>query len=135
MKFTRFFPAIARILLGLPLVVFGLNSFLNFIKPPADLVMSEKATNFITALMESGYMGPLIGLTLLVSGVLLLINRCVPFALVIFFPFLLNSVLYHLYLERSGLPMVTVLSALELYLAWHHRAAYRPLFATRQAAT
>lgn len=135
MKFTRFFPAIARILLGLPLVVFGLNSFFNFIKPPADLVMSEKAQNFITALMESGYMGPLIGITLLVSGVLLLINRCVPFALVFFFPFLLNSVLYHLYLERSGLPMATILSALLLYLAWHHRAAYRPLFVTRQQGT
>jgi uncharacterized membrane protein YphA (DoxX/SURF4 family) len=134
MKFTRFLPAVARILLGLPLVIFGLNSFFNFIKPPADLVMSDKAMNFITALMESGYMGPLIGVTLLVSGVLLLINRCVPFALVFFFPFLLNSVLYHLYLERSGLPMAIILTALELYLAWHHRAAYRPLFATRQQA-
>ena len=33
-SFTRFFPAIARILLGLPLVIFGLNGFLNFIPPP-----------------------------------------------------------------------------------------------------
>jgi uncharacterized membrane protein YphA (DoxX/SURF4 family) len=130
-SFTRFFPAIARVLFGLPLVVFGLNGFLNFIKPPPDLVMSEKAIQFSTALMESGYMTPLIGTTLLVPGLLLLINRFVPLALVLLAPFLVNSILFHVFLERSGLPMAVIFVALELYLAWVYRAAYRPLFVSR----
>lgn len=130
-SFTRFIPAIARYLLGLPLVVFGLNGFLNFIKPPPDMVMPAKALQFSTALMDSGYMMPLIGATLLVSGVLLVVNRFVPLALILLAPFFVNSVLFHFFLERSGLPMALVFTALELYLAWAYRAAYRPLFVSR----
>ena len=33
-SFTHYFPAIARILMGVPLIVFGLNGFFNFIPPP-----------------------------------------------------------------------------------------------------
>jgi hypothetical protein len=32
--FTSHLPAIARILMGLPLIVFGLNGFFNFIRRP-----------------------------------------------------------------------------------------------------
>lgn len=131
-SFTRFLPAIARILLGLPLVIFGLNGFLNFIQPPPE-PLPEKATAFAMALMESGYMLPLIGATMLVSGVLLVINRFVPLALVLMAPFFVNSVLFHLFLERSGLPMAAIFCALELYLAWVYRKAYQPLFVARAA--
>ena len=130
-SFTRFLPPIARFLLGLPLVIFGLNGFLNFIKPPADMVMPAKALQFSTALMESGYMMPLIGATLLVSGVLLVVNRFVPLALVLLAPFFVNSVMFHACLERTGLPMALVFTALDLYLAWVNRAAYRPLLTGR----
>lgn len=129
-SFTRFLPPIARFLLGLPLVVFGLNGFFNFIPQP-EVVMPEKALNFATALAESGYMMPLIGLTLLVSGLLLVLNRFVPLALLFLAPFFVNSLCFHLFLEHSGLPPAIVFSALVVYLAWVHRAAYRPLFQAR----
>lgn len=129
-SFTRFLPVIARILLGLPLVIFGLNGFLNFIPPPPE-PLPEKAMAFAGALVESGYMMPMIGATMLVSGVLLVIGRFVPLALVIMAPFFVNSVLFHLFLERSGLPMALIFTALELYLAWIYRKAYQPLFVAR----
>ncbi len=128
--FTRFLPAIARVLLGFPLLVFGLNGFFNFIPPP-EMTMPEKALNFSAALMESGYMMPMIGVTLLVSGALLLLNRFVPLALLFLAPFFVNSLCFHLFLERTGLPPAIVFSALVVYLAWVHRAAYRPLFQAR----
>jgi hypothetical protein len=129
-SFTRFIPHVARYLLGLPLIVFGLNGFLNFIPQP-EMVMPEKTLQFVTALAESGYMMQLIGATLLGCGLLLVVNRFVPLALVLLAPFFLNSVLFHVFLERTGLPMSLVFSALELYLAWAYRAAYRPLFVSR----
>jgi hypothetical protein len=128
--FFRFVPAVARILLGLPLVIFGLNGFLNFIPPPPE-PLPEKAMAFAGALAESGYMLQLIGATMLVSGALLVINRFVPLALLLMAPFFLNSVLFHLFLERSGLPMALIFTALELYLAWVYRKAYQPLFVAR----
>ena len=131
-SFTRHFPTIARILLGLPLLVFGLNGFLNFIPPPPTPLPAGAAA-FAGALFNTGYMMQLIGVTQLVVGVLLLANRFVPLALVLFAPFIVNSVAFHIFLERSGLPMVSVFAGLLLYLAWVHRAAYRPLLTAQIA--
>lgn len=127
---TKIAPAIARFLLGLPLVVFGLNGFLNFIPQP-ETALPPAAEKFSLALLESGYMMPLIGATLLTVGVLLVLNRFVPLALVLFAPFIVNSLAFHLFLERTGLVPAGVFLALHLYLAWAYRAAWRPLFSAR----
>lgn len=127
---TKIAPAIARFLLGLPLVVFGLNGFLNFIPQP-ETALPPGAEKFSVALLESGYMMPLIGATLLTVGVLLVLNRFVPLALVLFAPFIVNSLAFHLFLEPTGLVPAGVFLALHLYLAWAYRAAWRPLFSAR----
>ncbi len=131
--FTRFLPPAARILLGLPLLVFGLNAFFNFIPPPEE-PLPEAAMAFAGALMNTGYMLKLIGCTHLIVGVLLLANRFVPLALVLFAPFIVNAVAFHLFLEPSGLIISGVFLALELYLAWVHRSAYGPLLTARAAS-
>lgn len=129
-SFTRFFPAIARYLLGVPLLVFGLNSFLNFIPQPRT-PMPEKAMAFAGALMNSGYMMQLIGVTFLIVGVCLVFNRFVPLALALFAPFIVNSLAFHIFLEHTGLPVAAVFFALELYLAWAYRAAFRLMLAPK----
>jgi hypothetical protein len=131
-SFTRFFPAIVRILMGLPLLVFGLNMFLNFIPQPKT-TMSEGAMAFVGALVKSGYMMKLIGTTQAIVGALLLSNRFVPLALALFAPFIVNSIAFHVCLEPSGLPMAAVFLALELYLVWAYRHAYRTMLAARVA--
>jgi len=124
---------VVRVLMGLPLVVFGLNGFLDFIPPPEG-GLAPAAARFSQALIESGYMMPLIGATLLTVGVLLLANRFVPLALVLFAPFIVNSVAFHLALERGGLVPAVVFLAFELYLAWAYRAAWRPILTARAEA-
>jgi putative oxidoreductase len=119
-----------RILLGLPLVVFGLNAFLNFIPQPKTPI-APAAAAFAGALMATGYMMQLIGLTQLVAGFLLLINRFVPLALVLLAPFFVNSIAFHVVLEHSGLPMALAFTALELALAWSYRRAYATLLTAR----
>lgn len=129
-RITRHLPAIARIVMGLPLVIFGLNGFLNFIPPPPT-ALPEKAMAFAGALMNSGYMMQLIGATHLVAGVMLVTNRFVPLALALWAPFIVNSVAFHLFLERSGLGMALIFLVLELYLAWAYRHAFRPMLTAR----
>ena len=129
-KPSRIVPTVARILMGLPLVVFGLNAFLNFIPQP-ETPMPEGAMAFAGALMNSGYMMELIGVTHLVVGVLLLLNRFVPLALALWAPFIVNSIAFHIFLERTGLPMALVFLAFELYLAWKYRHAFAPMLAAR----
>jgi putative oxidoreductase len=129
-SFTRFLPAIGRVLLGLPMVVFGLNGFFNFIPPPPTPLPAGAAA-FAGALFNTGYMMQLIGATQLISGLMLLTNRFVPLALVLLAPFFVNSLAFHIFLEHSGLPMALIFCALELALAWAYRRAYTPLLTAR----
>jgi uncharacterized membrane protein YphA (DoxX/SURF4 family) len=131
-SFTRHLPTVARLLMGLPLIVFGLNGFFNFIPQPTT-PLAEGAAAFAGALMKSGYMMQLIGGTQLIVGVLLVLNRFVPLALALFAPFMVNSIAFHVFLEHSGLPMAAVFLALEVYLAWIYRNAYRPMLAMRHS--
>lgn len=129
-KALRFLPHVVRVLMGLGFFVFGLNGFLYFIPPP-ETPLPEEAIAFVTALVESRYMMPLIAATQLIVGALLLLNRFVPLALLLIAPFLVNSLAFHLTLEPSGLVSAIVFSLLEVYLAWAYRAAWRPLFVPR----
>ena len=86
---------------------------------------------FIGALMKSGYFMPMLGVLFLVVGLCLVVNRFVPLALALFAPFILNSILFHSFLEHTGLPMAVVFLALELYLAWSYRSAYRTMLAAQ----
>jgi len=129
-SFTRYFPAVARILMGLPLIVFGLNAFFNFLPQPST-PLPEGAVAFIGALMKTGYMMQLIGATQLIVGVFLVSNRFVPLALVLFAPFIVNSIAFHAVLARSGLIMAVIFLALELYLAGVYRRAFGPLLSAR----
>ena len=129
-SFTRHFPTVARVLLGLMFAVFGLNGFLNFIPAPAT-PPPEGAMAFGIALMKTGYMMPLIKGTEVLVGVLLLLNRFVPLALVVLAPVVVNIVAFHAFLAPAGLGMTVVIVGLQLYLAWNYRSIYGLLLTTR----
>jgi uncharacterized membrane protein YphA (DoxX/SURF4 family) len=120
---TRKLPTVARILLGLVFFVFGLNGFLNFIPQPPQ---PERAGQFLGGLAAAGYFFPLLKLTEVVAGALLLTNRFVPLALALLAPVIVNIAAFHLLLA-PGYPMVAFLLATELYLAWAYRDAFRPM--------
>ena len=121
---------IARIVLGLIFVVFGLNGFLHFITQPE---MPQAAITFFGGLAAAGYMLPLLFGTQIVGGVLLLIGM-VPLALLILAPVIVNILGFHLFVSPSGLGLALVVAALELFLAWAHRDAFWPLFASSASA-
>jgi len=126
---ARHLPTAGRVLLGLVFFVFGLNGFLNFIPQPASV--PEGAMAFGMAMIKTGYLFPLLKATEVVSGVLLLSNRFVPLALTFLAPIIVNIVAFHAFLEPSGLPIAIVVLALEVYLAWTYREAFRPMLVAR----
>lgn len=83
---------IARVLLGLMFLVFGLNGFLHFI--PTEPPPAGAARQFLGALAASNFMTPVFALQLM-GGVLLLANRFVPIALVLLGPVIVNILMYH----------------------------------------
>jgi uncharacterized membrane protein YphA (DoxX/SURF4 family) len=116
---------IARILLGIIFVVFGINGFVPFLPQPE---MPQAALAFFGALAASGFMLPLLFATQIVGGALLLLGM-VPLGVLVLTPVIVHIVGFHVFLAPDGLPLAIVVAALGLFLALTHRRAYRPLFA------
>jgi len=55
----------------------------------------------------------------------------VPLALSLFAPFIVNRLAFHLFPERTGLPMAAVFLVFELYLAWVYRKTFALMLAGR----
>ena len=107
-----------RIILGLILIVFGANKFIGFMPSPE---LPEGAGNFMGALASTGYMFPLIGAVEVVVGVLLILNKWVPFALVLLAPVAVNMVLFHLKLAPGGIvpaALVAIINGILIYVNW-----------------
>jgi uncharacterized membrane protein YphA (DoxX/SURF4 family) len=120
----RIVTAIVRILLGLLFLVFGLNGFLNFMPAPKD--MPQEIMNVLGALMNAGYMNVVSGAEVLVA-VLLLTNRFVPLALALLAPIIVGILTFHVAMQPATIGPGIVVTAMELYLAWAYRGAFRPM--------
>lgn len=116
---------IARVLLGLVFVVFGSNAFLHFIPVPE---IPGQAGAFMGALISSGYIYP-IAILEVVGGLLVLLGaRFVALGLTLLGPVIVNILLYHIFLDRSGLPIALVVLLLSLFLLWVYRFKFPNLF-------
>jgi putative oxidoreductase len=121
---------IARVLLGLVFLIFGLNGFLNFIPmpPPTGL-----AAQYAGVLSTSHYL-VLVFLLQVIGGALLLANRFVPLALTLLGPVLVNILLFHVLIEPGGLPLAVVVAVLWFGVFYGVREAFAGLFTDRRAA-
>jgi len=113
-----------RVLLGLMLVVFGLNKFLNFMPMPP---MPEAAGEFMGALAKSGYIMPLVAIVEILAGILILINKFAPLVLVILFPVLLNAFLFHLFLDVAGIGGALVAISMNIFLFFTYKESYKEI--------
>ena len=119
---------IARILLGLIFVVFGLNGFLNFLS--MGPMPTGLAGQFIGALFLSHYFWVVAALQI-AGGVLLLVNRYVPLALVLLGPVIVNIILYHGFLNPSGVVPAAVVTVLWLIVFYGKRQYFSGIFVQR----
>jgi len=119
---------IARLLLGLIFVVFGLNGFLNFIN--MGPMPSGLAGQFLAALAQSHYFH-FVAAIQIIGGVLLLVNRFVPLALVILGPVIVNILSYHVFLNPIGIALALVVAVLWLIVFYSHRQYFSGIFTQR----
>jgi putative oxidoreductase len=127
MSVMRVAGLIARYLLGLIFVVFGANGFLHFIPmPPPPGVAGQ----FMGALFVSHVL-VVVFLLELIPGILLLVGRYVPLALVLLGPVIVNILLFHAFMAPSGLPLAAVVVILWGLTAWTVRSAFAGIFESR----
>ena len=118
---------IARILLGLLFLVFGLNGFLHFIPTPPP---SGLAGQYMGALFISHYLVFVFAVQV-IGGALLLANRFVPLALILLGPILVNILLFHSLMAPEGLPMALFATALWAIVFYSVRSAFAGVFVQR----
>jgi hypothetical protein len=120
---------IARILVGVVFVFFGLNGFLQFLKAPLPTGL---AGQFLMALFQSHYVWFICAVQI-VGGVLLLVNRYVPLALALLGPVIVNIILYHLLLNPAAAQLAVVVTILWLFLFYRYRKNFSGLFVQKPA--
>ena len=118
---------IARILLGLLFLVFGLNGFLHFIPMPPP---SGLAGQYMGVLFISHYLAFVFAVQVL-GGALLLANRFVPLAVILLGPILVNILLFHSLMAPEGLPMALFATVLWAILFYGARRAFDGVFVQR----
>jgi len=118
---------IARILLGLIFVVFGLNGFIDFLPLPS---LTGLAGQFIGALDASHFFVFVYALETL-GGLLLLLNQFVPLALVLLGPVIVSIFLFHALLDRSELPLAVLVVVLWVLVAIRNKEHFAGIFRRR----
>jgi putative oxidoreductase len=120
---------VARVVLGLAYLVFGLNFFLNFI--PNDAQHGEIAGKFLGGLFSAGYFFPFLKGIEIVFGAFLIGRLFVPLSVVALFPITVNILLFHAFLEPGTVALSVVMFVLNVYLLWVYRDSLRPLLQSK----
>lgn len=118
---------VLRILLGLILLVFGLNKFFhfNFMQMPP---MEGPPGEFMEALGKTGYMFPLIASTEIIAGALLLLNKWKGLALLFAAIISVNAIVFHLVLFPAGIGFAAVVAILNTILIYANWSTFKTLF-------
>ena len=122
----------ARIILGLIYFVFGgmgLAIALGLMAMP-ESPMPEAAMTFMKGIMATGYFFPLLKVTEVVCGLLLLTGFAAPLALVVIAPVTLHILLFHAFLTpgASNLPLPLGMALAQVIAMIGYWKLYQPLF-------
>ncbi len=135
----KIFHTVLRIGLGLMLLVFGLNKFFSFM-PDFDFTGYPEAEHLFNTLrfadhantsLESsgkGYIMNLVGVFEVLIGILLLLKKWVPFALIMLVPISINIVLFHLFVNLPNIGPAVVVAIINGYLIYKNRDCFRSVF-------
>jgi putative oxidoreductase len=119
------FTTILRMLLVISLLIFGINKFIAFI-PIFD--MAPAAANFMESLNSTGYVLYVVASLELLIGGLLLFKKWVPFALILLAPIVVNILLFHLFLDVSGMFVAVFMLTITGVLIYKYWKSYTSLF-------
>lgn len=116
---------VLSLLFGLMFINSGLNKFFNYMPVPKDL--PESLLKLMTAIMQIGWLLPLIAVAEIVGGLLFITNKYRALGAIIIFPVMIGIVLTHLLNAPSGLPIALVLLAINLWVIIENREKYLPM--------
>jgi putative oxidoreductase len=124
-KLLKISVIIIRTLMGLLLVFASVTYLFKLITPPPATGAMKV---FGDGLEASRYLMPTVKVIELICGLAFLSGRFVPLATVLMAPIIVNILLVHVFLGPEGIPVAVFLVFANAFVAYYHRASYRPLF-------
>ncbi len=115
---------VVRILLGVMMVIFGLNKFMGFMPMPP---LPEAANDFFGALGKSGYLLNVVGAVELITGVLFLLNKYTALAAVILFPVMLNALMFHIFLAPGAIAPALLAIVMNIVVLFANKDKYNSM--------
>ena len=113
------------LLFGLMFINAGLNKFLNYMPVPKDL--PESMIKVMGAMMQIGWLMPLVGIIEIIGGILFMIPRYRALGAIIILPVMVGIVLLNIFNAPTGLPIALILFAINIWVITENRAKYMPL--------
>ncbi|PKQ43515.1 DoxX family membrane protein [Confluentibacter flavum] len=115
-----------RIILGLFVLIFGLNKFLNFL--PAPEGMSEAAGAYFGALMSAKVI-TLVAIVEILAGIALILNKYGALMALILMSVSVNIILFHVTLNPEGIAPGFAVFILNLMALYSYKNKYKDLLA------
>jgi uncharacterized membrane protein YphA (DoxX/SURF4 family) len=115
---------VIRILLGLFVLVFGLNKFLQFL--PAPEGMSESAGAYFGALMSAKVI-TLVAIVEIAAGIALIFNKFGALLALILMSVSVNAVLFHATLDPGNIVPAIALLVLNILVLYGYKDKYTDL--------
>lgn len=116
---------VLRILLGLFILIFGLDKFFHFV-PMDNSAMSEAAMGYMGGL-ESTKTTILVGIIEVLAGLSFLFNKYGALMALILMSISVNAVLFHATLEPATIPGSLILIVLNIAMLIGYKDKYREL--------
>ena len=116
---------VVSLLFGLMFINAGLNKFFHYMPMPDKL--PEKMVKLFGAIMEFGWLMPLLGFVEILGGILFIIPKTRALGAIVIFPVMIGIVLTNIFSEPSGLPIALVLFAINLWVIFENREKYLPM--------
>lgn len=122
-----------RIILGISLLIFGLDKFFEFI--PHNHVMDEDLVSAFTGLMANKFILPTVGVVEAVSGILLLTKKYRTVALLLMLPVTYGIIAFHLAVDIKGIVPGLIVAIMHIYLLSSEKKILMDLVAHRNVET
>lgn len=116
---------VVSLLFGLVFINAGLNKFFNYMPVPEDL--PEEVIKMSAAMMEIGWLMPLIAVAEIIGGALFVTKKYRALGAIIIFPVMVGILLTHFIVAPSGLPLALVLVAVLIWVMIENREKYLPM--------
>ncbi len=115
---------IARLTLGLLLIIFGLHGFTGFM---GERILPLEAVSALECLSAIGYIIPFLSGLAILSGVMLVANILVPVVISIATTLVVAVLLFHLTLHPRGILFAIIAIAAAIVVIIDHKEGFRSI--------